>query len=175
MQRLDWRERPIAITGFMGAGKTAVGSLLAERLGRPFFDTDPLVERRAGRTIDSFFACGQEEVFRQLEAACVERLLEEGDSVIALGGGAFLRSDTQRLLLDRALVVHLDVPWEEVETYLDEIAESRPLLRGRSRDEVHELFVSRRNVYRRAHLSVPAPRLGAPFVVDTLLAALEVH
>ena len=159
----------------MGAGKTTVGSLLAQRLERSFFDIDPLVERVAGRSIDSFFSSGQEWMFREMEAACIEQVLRERESVMALGGGAFLRAETQRLLLDKALVVHLDVPWEGVETYLDEIAESRPLLRGRSRDEVRELYVSRQQAYRRAHLTVAAPRLGAPAVVDRLLAALGAH
>ena len=156
----------------MGAGKTTVGTLVAERLGRRFFDTDPLVERVASRTIDSFFSSGQEQAFRQAEAACIEELLERLDSVIALGGGAFLQPATQSLLLGRALVVHLQVPWEGVETYLDDIAGSRPLLRGRSRDEVHQLYLSRQTAYRRAHLTILAPRLGAPFVVDRLLEAL---
>lgn len=171
----ELRGRPIAIIGFMGAGKTTVGSLLAARLDRPFFDSDPYLEQVAGRTIDSFFASGQEAAFRDLEASCIRDLVARPPSVIALGGGAFLRAETRELLLREALVVHLYVSWSTVKGYLGPIVDTRPLLRGRSLSQIHALYLSRQATYRKAHIRISAPRGGPEPVVDRILLALGGH
>src|SRR5207244_12923230 len=90
-------------------------------------------------------------------------------SVIALGGGATLREDTRALLLEKALLVHLHVPWSEVEKWISEYAATRPLLQGRSAQEIHELYLSRLAVYRQAHLQVPVPRTGPEDAVKSIL------
>src|SRR5256885_16375788 len=105
--------QPIALTGFMGVGKTTVGSLLAERLGRPFFDTDAYVEESSGRRVDDFFLAGQEADFRRLEAEAVAELLDRGAPVIALGGGALLHAGSRALLPQKAPLVHLPPPWRQ--------------------------------------------------------------
>jgi shikimate kinase len=164
--------RPIVIIGFMGAGKTTVGNLLARRLEREFFDSDPYVEQVSGRTIESFFACGEEAAFRELEAGCIRELVAGPPSVIALGGGAFLRVSTQELLLAKTLVVHLHVSWPVVKSYLPEIAHTRPLLRGRTLGQVQELYLTRQATYRKAHLRVSGRRTGPGPVVERLVASL---
>jgi len=103
----------IVLVGFMGAGKTTVGRLLAERLQRPFVDTDHLVEADAGRRIADVFATDGEEAFRDLEEAAVERALRGPDAVVSLGGGACGRAAT-RARLAAHTVVHLDVSLEQV-------------------------------------------------------------
>lgn len=166
-------DRAIAIVGFMGAGKTTVGGLLAGRLERPFFDTDPFLEQVTGRTIENFFASGEEAAFRDLEASCIRELVERPPSVIALGGGAFLRAETQELLLAKALVVHLHVSWRTVRGYVGGIADTRPLLRERTLSQIRELYLNRQATYRKAHLSVSAPRIGADRVVERVHASLR--
>src|SRR5438093_4917433 len=148
----------IALAGFMGVGKSTIGTLLASELSRPFIDTDEVVELRLDRSIVECFQAGDEAVFREAEAAVVRKALEGGPSVIALGGGAILRDDTRRLLLEKALLVHLYVPWSEVKGWISEYAATRPLLQGRSIPEIHELYLSRLPVYRQAHLQVTVPR-----------------
>jgi shikimate kinase/3-dehydroquinate synthase len=113
-------ERPIAIAGFMGAGKSTVGRLLAHRLGRPFADGDAEVERRAGCSVRALFERDGEAAFRALEQEVVRDLLVRDDApVIALGGGALVAPETQALVRERAFCAWLDVPaaaaWERVE------------------------------------------------------------
>jgi shikimate kinase len=81
----------IVLIGYRGSGKTTVGRLLAERLGRPFVDSDELIVSRAGKTIAQIFATGGEEAFRDLESAVVAKVALLADHVIALGGGALGR------------------------------------------------------------------------------------
>ncbi len=116
---LEALERPIAVAGFMGAGKTTAGRLLAERLGRPFADADAELERQAGCTVRELFERDGEGAFRALEEQVTRDLLARGDApVIALGGGALMSEATRALVGERAFCAWLDVPfataWERV-------------------------------------------------------------
>src|SRR5579875_2742092 len=71
LARSGMLNRPIALAGFMGVGKTTLGQRLAEVLDRPFYDTDRYVEETYGRRVDDFFVAGEELEFRRLEARAV--------------------------------------------------------------------------------------------------------
>ena len=121
----------IVLVGFMGAGKTTVGQLLAGRLGLPFTDADTVIEQRAGRPVPQIFAEQGEAAFRALEHETVAALLTGPRLVLALGGGAVEHDRTRRLL--RAAeqaehIVYLHVPYEAA---LDRVGgdDGRPMLR----------------------------------------------
>ncbi len=117
----------IVLIGFMGAGKTTVGHLLAERLGLPFMDTDLVIEQRTRRTVREIFGTDGEPAFRELEHLVTAELLAGPDAVLALGGGAVLHPATQRLLGGHQ-VVYLKVGYEESMLRVAH-DEYRPLLR----------------------------------------------
>ena len=102
----------VVLVGFMGAGKTTVGHIMAERLGQPFVDSDVLIEQRLGRDIRDIFRTEGEPYFRQLEHATVAGLVRGPDAVIALGGGAVEDPRTQAVLRN-ARVVYLRVSYDE--------------------------------------------------------------
>ena len=105
--------RRIVLTGFMGAGKTTVGRLLAASLTWDFLDLDTHIETRAGAPIPDIFAAHGEQRFRQLESSALANALSRRATVLALGGGA-LEQITNRLLLEQTpgtLVIHLDAPF----------------------------------------------------------------
>ena len=165
--------RPVALTGFMGVGKTTAGRLAAARLGRPFHDTDELVEAQAGMSVPDLFRTRGEPHFRRLEATVVAELLEAGPSVIALGGGALLDADSRRRLLEGSLLIHLDAPWEEMQPEVAVLARTRPLLAGRDGAALERLFRERRELYGCAHVSVAAPRTGAAAVAEAIVQAVR--
>jgi shikimate kinase len=115
------------LVGFMGAGKTTVGHILADRLGRPFVDSDVLIEQRLGREIRDVFATEGEAYFREIERATVAELVGGPEAVIALGGGAVEHPRT-RDVLSRASVIYLRVSYDEALSRVrsDEL---RPMLR----------------------------------------------
>lgn len=104
----------IVLTGFMGSGKTTIGSLLADRLGWGFLDLDHEIERRHNRTVPQIFSESGEALFRHLESATLASLLGQRNVVLALGGGAPEQLGN-RLLLEQTphtAIVYLAAPFE---------------------------------------------------------------
>lgn len=165
--------RSLALTGFMGVGKSSVGRVLAHHLGRQFFDSDDLVRQELGASPETLFAAGREADFRRGEAAVVARVVRSGAHVLALGGGALLDPDTRGLLLREAVLVHLEVPWTELHPVLAALRPGRPLLAGRSDAEIHRLYLDRLAVYRTAHLSVVIGRDRPEKAAAEVLAAVR--
>jgi shikimate kinase len=170
-------EQSIFITGFMGAGKSKIGRLLARRLGRIFMDTDEMVESRAGCTIAEIFAAEGEECFRRLERQCVAAAAQQADAVVALGGGAIVDERSAALIEAAGILVWIDA---SVDTILRRVSrrEDRPLLAGldaeQRRARIAELVAARVPHYSRARVRVCSGEQRSPEqTTDELLAALE--
>ncbi|MEZ6078736.1 MAG: shikimate kinase [Pirellulaceae bacterium] len=98
----------IYLMGYRGSGKSSVGRRLAERLGLPVVDTDTLIEKEAGQSIRDIFSIEGEAGFRQREASVLARAASSTTpAVIALGGGAILRPENQRIIGSSGRVVWL--------------------------------------------------------------------
>ncbi|GAA2034731.1 shikimate kinase [Pseudokineococcus marinus] len=132
----------IVLVGFLGAGKTTVGRLLAERLDLPFRDADEVVVERAGRTVAEVFATDGEAAFRALEHEVVTDLLRGDDAVVSLGGGAVEHPGTAAALRGLptarpgAHVVHLEVSLAEARARVGD-DRGRPMLARPDLDAVH--------------------------------------
>src|SRR6202021_2986879 len=137
------RTRMVAVlVGFMGAGKTTVGHIVAERLGQPFVDSDVLIEQRTGRSIRDIFRTEGETYFRELEHATVADLVRGQEAVIALGGGA-VEDPRTRAVLRNARVIYLRVGYDEAMSRVQG-DEYRPMLH---RPDLDELYKKRLPVY----------------------------
>lgn len=135
------------LTGPPGAGKTTVGTLLAQRLGVGFRDTDDDVQQLAGTTVAEIFIDKGEPHFRALERAAVAAALETHGGVLALGGGAVLDPDTQSALrASGAPVVLLEVGIADAAGRVG-FNRDRPLLLGNPRQQWAKLLEARMPVY----------------------------
>jgi shikimate dehydrogenase len=119
----------IALVGFMGSGKTAVGRALARRMGLDFADTDAEIERRSGITVPQIFKTKGEPRFRALEKSLIAEIVPAArNKIFSLGGGALLDKDTRALLARHCHVIWL---WTSLETALGRIdPASRPVLQA---------------------------------------------
>jgi shikimate kinase len=153
----------------MGAGKSTVGRLLAERLGVPFLDSDEVLTARTGRTPREIFASDGEPAFRALERQVIAELVTGGpDRVVALGGGALEDASTRAVLRD-ARVMHLDVSHALVLARVGGDP-GRPVL---ARPGLEQLHRDRRVAYATtAHALVRTDGRTPAEVVDAVLAAL---
>jgi shikimate kinase / 3-dehydroquinate synthase len=120
-------QRPIAVSGFMGAGKTTVGQRLARRLGWPFVDLDDEISAAFGHPIPQIFELYGEAEFRAMEARLLRQAVALPRRVVALGGGAVLDGASRDVLRERSRWVHLEVPPGELLRRLGPRDDSRPL------------------------------------------------
>ena len=135
----------VVLVGPMGAGKTTVGGLLAERWGVAVRDTDADIVAAQGKEISDIFVDDGEAAFRALEREAVARALAEHDGVLSLGGGAVLDPDTRALLADHT-VVFLRVGLTDAVKRVG-LGTSRPLLMGNVRGRIKALLDERTPVY----------------------------
>ena len=139
------------LVGFMGSGKSTVGPILAEQLGREFLDLDQLIEAAEKTDIPRIFDLRGEEYFRKLEARILASVRDREPSVIALGGGAFSRAENRDLVFGTGTAVTLRIPlelaWERSTQ-----ADNRPLARDRRQFEA--LYRNRQPDYDLADLKV---------------------
>ena len=149
--------RNIFLTGFMCAGKTSAGKLLARALGRPLADSDALVEKKAGLSISGIVEKRGLAAFRKLEARCVKELAAGRGRVIALGGGVYPLRRWKRALAASGITVFLNCPWAELEKRLKPEAGTRPLLKGdwaAAGPRAKKLYAGRLRYYRRADITI---------------------
>ena len=122
-------QRPIALIGLMGVGKSTVGKRLAGLLEVDFVDADQEIEEAAQLSIPEIFTQFGEQYFRDGERRVIARLMEEHSGVVATGGGAFMDEETRRLILERGIAVWIDC---DLATLVERTGRknNRPLLHG---------------------------------------------
>lgn len=163
-------DSPIFLVGFMGAGKSTVGRIVAEMLGYDFIDLDYLIEKKSGAPIVEIFDRQGEGAFRSLEREMVLECRKLRRTVIALGGGAYVDAETRRMLRGIGPAVWLECPLEVC--LLRARAEgARPLLTTEA--EIKRLFESRRPAYANADVAVQAGDAAPDIVAKRILLALE--
>jgi shikimate kinase len=163
----------IVVVGFMGAGKTTVGRLLASQLRVPFLDSDHVIEARAGRPVPEIFAADGEPAFRALEHEVITDLLSGPDVVLALGGGAAEHEGARKLLAAAAVpVAFLRVSYAAA---LARVGgdDNRPML---ARPDIADVFARRQAAYAEAAtMTVDVDGRAPEEIAAEVLAQLAGH
>jgi len=162
------------LVGMMGAGKSSVGVVLAERLGVPFIDTDAEVEARAGERVAELFAREGEAGFRARELESVKSC-EGRPAVVALGGGALTQPEVREWVARQGRVVYLRARPESLAARVG-TARDRPLLQGLDaaarRARLRELLAARERDYENGALVVDTDGLDVAGVADAVARRL---
>ena len=166
-------QKSIALIGLMGAGKTAVGRRLANRLELVFTDVDDEIELAAGKCIREIFAEHGEAYFRQGERKVIARLLENGPQVLATGGGAYMNAETRTNIGKHGISIWLKA---ELPILLNRVRrrDHRPLLAtGEPEKVMRALMQERYPVYAQADITVESRDVPHEVVVSEVLEALS--
>ena len=159
----------IALTGFMGSGKTTVGKVLADFLGCPFMDLDDLVVKKAGKSIPDIFAQDGEPAFRLLEAQVLRKTVEkyaESTAVLALGGGAVLAPSSAALLHEKTVCIYLRASLETLLARLEGETAGRPLADA----SLAARLAAREPIYEEtAHVVIDTDGLSPDEVADEII------
>jgi shikimate kinase len=161
------------LVGLPGSGKSTVGAMLAEKLGRTFLDFDTEIERREGMPISQIFGERGEAAFRQLERKLTEELKDFGNMIVAPGGGWIGDADGVALIRPPAKLIYLRVRPETALKRLSGAPGTRPLLnRPDPLAELNKLLEARRAAYQAADIEVGAETLTPEQVTAEILAKI---
>jgi shikimate kinase len=162
----------IILIGFMGAGKSTVGRLLARRMRRCFVEVDDLITARDGRSIPEIFGQDGEARFRQLESEALDALALKSGDVIATGGGFPCQDGRMARLRALGTVIWLR---DGLPAMLERARRSgaRPMLSGRSPEDLEALYRRREGHYGEAHVTIDTSGLTIDQVVSRILSRLR--
>ncbi len=176
MQNRFSEHNNIYMMGFMGCGKTTVGTQLAEKLNRPFKDTDTIIEKKTGLSVSAIFNTYGEKKFRVIEKEVISEVSQLKNNVIALGGGTVLFSENWEKISSTGITVTLSLSPEIIFSRLRKDS-SRPLVNSSSKNSVQfirNLMRERKPYYKKADLYLHSDTDQEPdTIVNKILLYLD--
>jgi len=165
----------IALVGFMGTGKTAVGKALAEKLGRSFVELDSLIEQKAGKSIPDIFQQDGETAFRELEIEVTKEVSKDKNLVIACGGGIVLNKINIDRLRQQSRVVYLTASPGVILKRVANEEGQRPLLEVDNPTlAIREMLSFRKPFYERAaDIKINTSKLDIDSVAEQIIEKLK--
>ena len=167
----------IVLIGFMGAGKTAVGKALAERLHREFIELDSLIKKKAGKSIMEIFQQDDEVTFRELEIEAAREASHKENAVIACGGGIVLNQINMDRLRRNSTIIYLEAAPSAILKRARKGGEKRPLLEvADPASAIRELLKFRKPLYERAaDIRINTSGLSIESAVNRIIQKLSEH
>ena len=163
----------LVLTGMMGVGKSTIGKSLAKRLSYNFIDMDRLIEDREGCSINIIFKNKGENYFRKIETSLSLRELKKNNTIISLGGGAFLNNSIRKAVKDTSVSFWLDVSINELVKRLTK-TKKRPLLfKKNMKDTVSKIYLERKRIYNEADFRIKCRFLKPEAIVDKIIKLYE--
>ncbi|MFV8827929.1 shikimate kinase [Alkalihalobacterium sp. APHAB7] len=161
----------IFLTGFMGAGKSTIGKVLAKKLNYKLLDTDEKIEAIQRKSIAMIFQEEGEGAFRSYETDVLEKLPIE-NTVVTTGGGIVVNEVNRKIMREKGSIFYLHCDIEEVleRTKGDT---TRPLLQNKSKEQVSELFLQRMPFYEDADYKIDTTLLSITEIVDKILLIMN--
>ena len=159
----------LTLTGMMGVGKSTIGKILAKQLNYKFVDVDKLIENKEGSTISSIFKNKSERYFRKIENDITLVELKKYNSVISMGGGAFLNNSIRKSAKKLSTSFWLDVPIDELIKRLKK-NNKRPLLfKKNTNEEVKKIYFERKKIYNEADYRIICDSLKSEEIARKIL------
>lgn len=164
----------IVLTGYMGSGKTTVGTRIAELLDMKFTDSDAEIEKQCEMPISKIFEVSGEEYFRSVEAEVIKKLARLDGFVIATGGGVVLNTENIAVLRENGVIINLETSEAVIRARFCGEDPTRPLVKDRPMAEIIERFNGRKPYYDNCNIKIKlTPEKGIEDVAKEILEILE--
>ena len=163
----------LTLTGMMGVGKSTIGKILAKKLNYNFVDIDKLIESKENLSINLIFKHKGESYFRKIEYKVILSELKNNNSVISLGGGAFLNNAIRKNAKKLSTSFWLDLPLEELIKRLKKNKKRQLLLNKNLSETVKKIYFDRKKIYNEADYRIKCNSLRSGEIVNKILNLYE--
>ena len=163
----------LTLTGMMGVGKSTIGKILAKKLNYEFVDIDKIIEAKEGNSINFIFKNKSESYFRKIENEITLVELKKYNSVISMGGGAFLNNSIRRIAKKLSTSFWLDVPIDELIKRLKNNNKRPLLLKKNSNAEVKKIYFDRKKIYNEADYRIKCSSLRSEEIAVKIMNLYE--
>jgi shikimate kinase len=181
LDQKNQKKNLVFLTGFMGSGKSTIGSILANALGWDFVDIDRSIERKADQKIIDIFSSKGEQAFRALEHEALRDLLSREECVVALGGGTLANDENFEFIRQNGIIVYLQLSPDRILQRLRHKTD-RPMLKdsngnplqgGDLQKKIDALLEFREQYYSKADIIIPADTMKVGIAVDAIVQKLR--
>ncbi len=164
----------LVFLGMMGSGKSSIGLLVSKKMNINFIDVDNEIEKKIGMKISKIFENKGEKYFREIEEVITLKFLKKKETVISLGGGAFLNNKVREEVLNNHITFWLN--WD-IKTLVNRIKDSkkRPIAQKSTKVEIEELIKKRSVIYSKAMYKINCENLTKNQIVEDIIKIYEAH
>ena len=164
----------LVFLGMMGSGKSSIGSLVSKKLGLPFIDVDSMIIESTGMSISEIFEKKGENYFRNLEEKITLKNLKTINTIISLGGGAFINEKIRKEVLANHFSFWLN--WDDL-VLIKRIKgnKKRPLASKSTEQEIKAIINKRKKIYSKANFKINCNKLKKSEIVKTVIKIYELH
>jgi shikimate kinase len=165
-------KKNLVLLGMMGVGKTRIGRYVAKRLKINFFDIDKLVEKKNEMKIAEIFKTKGEIYFRREEEFVTMKYLNERESIISLGGGAFINNKIREKILSECISMWLNVNLKTIYKRLKN-SKIRPLANNDNQNNLRKIFFERKKIYSLADHKINCDNLNIDQISNKIIKLYE--
>jgi shikimate kinase len=163
----------LVLTGMMGVGKSTVGKSLSDSLNMNFIDTDKIIEKKTQMSVEKIFKYKGEKYFRDMEKEVCLSSLKEDNSVIALGGGAFMDQDLRDIIIAKCVSFWLDLGTADLAKRLM-VSKKRPLANGKDLEKnLLSIYDQRKSIYKLANFKITCDEKNIQLIVSKITQIYE--
>lgn len=164
----------IVLTGFMATGKTEISKCLSQKLSMKLVDTDDLIVKKAGMSINNIFEKYGEKYFRNIESEIIADLANTTDTVISTGGGVVLSTENMNNLRKNGIIFNLSPKFDVIKDRLEKAAATRPLMKNSGIDEIEQRFNDRKIYYDNCDYKISITNSKSPAEhADEIISVIE--
>lgn len=162
-------KKNLILTGMMGVGKSTIGKRLANKLKVNFLDVDRIIELNEKNSIQEIFQNKGETYFRKIEKKTTLEILNQKNSIIALGGGALTNKSIRKEVIKSTICIWLDVSTKNLLLRLKNI-KKRPLLNQENlQDTINKIYSDRKKIYNKSHFKIKCDLLNVDQIIEKII------